>query len=674
MAPVAPAPRLAAVTSTPPATSEPDPLLGRVLNGRYRVEGMVARGGMAMVYRGVDTRLERTVAIKVMHASFAADPAFVERFGREARAAARLTSPHVVHVHDQGTDLGVTYLVMEYVPGHTVRDVLRTHGPLPPSQALAVLDPVLEALAAAHRAGYIHRDIKPENVLISEDGRVKVTDFGLARAIASTESATSGILLGTVAYLSPEQVEEGPTDARSDVYGAGILLYELVTGQVPYSAAGPMQVAYKHVHEQVPAPSSIRSGIPEDVDELVHRATRRDPAERFPDAVAFLAATRQVRSTLPPPGPWAPTPTDTLVVATHDPVDAMAGAALGAVALTHSGAGSPDAPQQPAASFAGMAPGPDEQITEISHQTSPDDGGRRRRRRGRRAAKWLAAIAVLSAVALLVLVFGPFLRVKVPDVVGKTPAEATALLATVNLALDSTAEAFSEDVAKGHIMETSPGPNRSARNGATIQATVSKGPERYTVPELKNLTVEEAQIALGAANMVLGAQTPGHDDKIKNGHIISSDPKSGASAKRDTAVAVVVSQGPAPVVLPVLVGASGEASEQTLKDLGLKVDTESKYSESVDKGLVISMDPTGGTTVHRGDTVELVVSKGPPMVTVPNVVGKSKDAAISAIQSAGLVASVHYPVGFAVLNLVQTQNPKGGQQIAKGSTVTIHVV
>ena len=303
--------------------------MGRVLDGRYRIESFLARGGMATIYRGADLRLDRTVAIKVMHPTFATDPGFVERFEREARAAARLNSPYAVAVHDQGNDAGVTYLVMEYVPGHTVRDVLRTHGALPPAQALAIIDPVLQALAAAHRAGYIHRDVKPENVLISEDGRVKVTDFGLARAIEGADSGkTHGLLLGTVAYLSPEQVEHDRTDARSDVYSAGILLYELVTGQVPFTASAPMQVAYKHVHEDVPAPSSIRPGIPVGIDELVGRATRRNPDQRFGDADAFLSAARVQRAQLPPSQPWAPSPTDTLVVDRGR--DAGAAAAAGA--------------------------------------------------------------------------------------------------------------------------------------------------------------------------------------------------------------------------------------------------------------------------------------------------------------------------------------------------------
>jgi serine/threonine-protein kinase len=643
---------------------------------------------MATIYRGADLRLDRTVAIKVMHPTFATDPGFVDRFEREARAAARLNSPYAVAVHDQGNDAGVTYLVMEYVPGHTVRDVLRTHGALPPAQALAIIDPVLQALAAAHRAGYIHRDVKPENVLISEDGRVKVTDFGLARAIEGADTGkTHGLLLGTVAYLSPEQVEHDRTDARSDVYSAGILLFELVTGQVPFTASAPMQVAYRHVHEDVPAPSSVRPGIPAGIDELVLRATRRNPDQRFGDADAFLAAARVQKAQLPAAQPWAPSPTDTLVVNREGGAAAAAAAAAiaagaatdldapdwvnqGPAEATHAPADVPAVPDPPAPPPADPQVQAEIHVTEISHQTAPD--APRRPRRGRKAL-WLGALALASVAALLVLAFGPLQQVTVPDLLGKTPTEAAAILATSNLVLDAEESDFSEEFAKGVIMSTDPGPQSSARSGSTVQAIVSKGPERYDVPKLTKLTVEEAQVALGAANLALGAQTEAYDDKVKEGDIVSSDPPAGESVKPGTQVAVVVSKGPEPVTMPTLTGTDGDAAEATLKDLGLKVDRTNKTSESVAKGLVISTDPEGGATTFRGKTVELVVSKGPPLVTVPNVVGRNEAEARAALEDAGFVVSVNKPLGFVVFG-VNSQNPRGGTKAPKGSTVTITVV
>ena len=673
---------------------------------------------MATIYRGADIRLDRTVAIKVMHPSFAADPGFVERFEREARAAARLNSPYAVAVHDQGNDAGVTYLVMEYVPGHTVRDVLRTHGALAPAQALAIIDPVLEALAAAHRAGYVHRDVKPENVLISEDGRVKVTDFGLARAIEGADSGkTQGLLLGTVAYLSPEQVEHDRTDARSDVYSAGILLFELVTGQVPFSASAPMQVAYRHVHENVPAPSSVRPDVPPGIDQLVGHATRRMPADRFGDADAFLAAARAERAKLPPAQPWAPSPTDTLVVArptdpparapedddgpVSTPVAGTAGvaAASAAAGLTAAAAGSAsrpdhlDAPdwvnqarrtQGPAPDAAPSAPperpttgpqrpeGADElQLTQARHQTASEVEDKPRR--GRRAARWLSGIALLSIAALLVLVFGPLRQVPVPDVLGQTPNNASEIFTEAGLTLDAAESDYSEDYPQGTIMSTDPGPSASTRTGSTVLAVVSKGPERYDVPKLRKLTVEEAGIALGAANLELGAQTQAYDDNVKEGRILSSDPAAGESVKPGTQVSIVVSQGPEPVTMPELEGTDGDAAQAALEDLGLKVDRSNRTSESVAKGLVISMSPAGGATAYRGDTVELVVSKGPPMVEVPNVVGRSESQARETLTNAGFQVSVNKPLGFVVFG-VNSQNPRGGTKAPKGSTVTITVV
>ncbi len=683
----------------PPAAS--DPLLGQVLDGRYRVEAFIARGGMATIYRGADLRLDRTVAIKVMHPAFASDPGFVDRFEREARAAARLNSPYAVAVHDQGNDAGQTYLVMEYVPGHTVRDVLRTHGALPPAQALAILDPVLEALAAAHRAGYIHRDIKPENVLISDDGRVKVTDFGLARAIEGADSGrTHGLLLGTVAYLSPEQVEHDRTDARSDVYSAGILLFELVTGQVPYSAAAPMQVAYKHVHEDVPAPSTVRADLPPEIDALVGRAARRAPADRFPDAAAFLAEVRSLRAALPPASPWAPVPTDTLVVATgraggegrradppaDPPADRDRGDAEELAPPEWVGqpatGGAADAMPAHAAAAVGaggavaIAADPDAddapvgRLTEVTHQTSPDTPARARR--GRKAL-WLGAVAVLSVTGLLVLLFGPLQQVSVPDVLGKTELEASAILATANLTLAAETTDYSEDYPKGQIIATEPGPNSSVRTGSTVSAVVSKGPERYDVPKLAGLTEEDADLALAATSLELGEVTKAYDESVKKGRIVASSPKAGTSVKPGTKVDITLSRGPKPIPVPAVAGVDADEATKTLEDLGLTVERSEEYSGSVPRGEVISTTPKADATLYKGDTVTIVVSKGPPLVTVPNVVGKGESAARAELEKAGLKVTVRKPFGTAIFG-VRSQSPGGGTQAPRGSTVTITIV
>ena len=281
-------------------TSLADTLVGRVLDGRYRIQERIARGGMATVYRALDTRLDRLVAVKVMHSTLAEDPEFVSKFTREAKSAARLSHPNVVAVFDQGSDGGVVFLVMEYVDGATLRDLIRERGRLSPRQSLDVIAPVLSALDAAHRAGIVHRDIKPENVLISSEGRVKVADFGLARAIAASHlTATTGLLIGTAAYLAPEQIEHGTADARTDLYAAGIVLYELLTGTPPFIGATPMAVIFKHVHESVPPPSLVRPEVSKPLDALVLDATRRDPEERPPSADALLEQLEAVSRTLP---------------------------------------------------------------------------------------------------------------------------------------------------------------------------------------------------------------------------------------------------------------------------------------------------------------------------------------------------------------------------------------
>ncbi|MEY4135980.1 MAG: Stk1 family Ser/Thr kinase, partial [Actinomycetota bacterium] len=414
---------------------------------------MLARGGMATVYEAIDLRLDRVVALKVMHAHLADDPDFVSRFEREAKAAARLTHPHVVGVYDQGKADGHVYLAMEYVPGRTLRDVMKQFGPLTSEQALVLLDPILEALEAAHGAGFVHRDIKPENVLISDDGRVKVADFGLARAVeTSNASATQGMIIGTVAYLSPEQVERGDADGRSDVYAAGILLFEMITGQVPHAGDSPLSVAYKHVNSDVPAPSTVNAAIPADVDALVITATRRDPELRYQDAADFLADVRRVRTALPRPRPFTDA-RDTLVVDASMTQRIAAGAR-------------PPQPQHPAV------------------ETAP-----RRSRKGR----WIALIVAIAVVLAALggwLIAGSILtpKVPVPSIIGQTQSEATATLTAAGLTLAVSEQQFSETAAKDTIITSDPEPGGQVAQGGTVDAVISKGPERYSVPDVTGMS------------------------------------------------------------------------------------------------------------------------------------------------------------------------------------------
>ncbi len=618
-------------------------LVGTTVDGRYRIIAQLARGGMATVYEALDLRLDRVVALKIMHPHLAHDHAFVARFQREARSAARLTHSHVVAVYDQGEDDGTVYLAMEYVPGRTLRDVLREYGPLTSEQALVLLDPVLEALGAAHAAGFVHRDIKPENVLISDDGRVKVADFGLARAMATDgQSVTQGMIIGTVAYLSPEQVERGEADGRSDLYAAGILLYEMITGQVPHAGESPLSVAYQHVNSDVPPPSASGRSVPPEVDALVVTATRRDPALRYQDAYDFLADVRRVRGALPPPRPFVDA-RDTLVV--------------------DAGALPPPTTPRAAASPRPTPAGP----------AAPVPPERYRRSRAPYVIVLVVLAVLASAFGGWYVAAGPGRSVTVPTVAGVTTEQAATALQQVGLTVTVGAEEFSETVPAGRIISSDPAAGDGARVGSDVSVVVSKGPERYDVPPVKGLDQAAATDALTAAHLAVGAVRQAYDDKAPAGTVVVSDPKAGTPVKADTAVDLVISKGPKPTPVPDVTGRRLPAAKAALADVGLKVDVTEKYSEQVADGVVISVRPKPGTTVDSGSKVSLVVSKGPPPVTVPNLVDMPKDKAIATLRRLGLRPNV-LEGGFTPLNRVISQDPRAGSSIPKGSTVTIRII
>lgn len=630
------------------------PLIGRVLDGRYRIERMIARGGMATVYVATDLRLDRVVALKVMHPHLAHDQAFVTRFEREAKSAARLTHGHVVAVYDQGTDGEHVYLAMEYVPGRTLRDVMRDFGPLTPEQALVLLDPVLEALAAAHAAGFVHRDIKPENVLISDDGRVKVADFGLARAMQSSEqSITHGVIIGTVAYLSPEQVERGEADGRSDLYAAGICLFEMITGQLPYAGESPLSVAYQHVHSDVPAPSSVSSAIPPEVDALVVTATRREPSLRYQDAADFLADVRRVRNLLPPPRPFVDL-RDTLVVDVGSiPPRTTAGAA-----------------PPPARPTGSTAPRPASPVAPPGGATAPS---RRRRSRGPLIAVLVIVAVLASAVSAWWLAAGPGRTIAVPDVTGLSVAAATAALEERGLALEVSGEAFSETAPVGSVATTDPLAGDSVRIDGTVLASVSLGPERYEVPDVEGLDPAQAAAEITATNLVVGSTREEFDDRAPVGTVAATSPKVGSVLKPGATVDIIVSKGPEPVPVPDVEGRRLAQARASLAEAGLKADVTQRFSEKVRDGLVISVRPAAGTVVDSGSRVTLVVSKGPPPVTVPNLVDVPRDRAIATLRNLGLRVKV-VEGDFSPLNRVISQTPSAGSSVPKGSTVTIRII
>ncbi|MDP4803580.1 MAG: Stk1 family PASTA domain-containing Ser/Thr kinase, partial [Candidatus Nanopelagicales bacterium] len=593
---------------------------------------------MATVYEALDTRLDRVVALKVMHPHLAEDPGFVSRFEREAKAAARLSHPHVVGVFDQGESDGLVYLAMEYIPGRTLRDVVREFGPLTTEQALVFLDPVLEALVAAHGAGFVHRDIKPENVLISDDGRVKVADFGLARAVSDAgSSATTGMIIGTVAYLSPEQVEHGDADGRSDIYSAGVLLYELITGSTPHSGESPLAIAYQHVNTDVPAPSGMKSDIPAEADALVVAATRRDPDLRYPTAAAFLADVRRVRAMLPAPRPFMDV-RDTVVV-----------------------------DRATAASMAAAHSTPTWQ-RDVSYDENPTS-----RRRGPWVALVIALVVGLAAFGGWWLAAGPGKTVPTPDLLGLSTSQAQSALAAAGLTFELAEKVFSEEIPADVVVTTDPAPGDGVREAGSVAATISKGPERYQVPDVQGLTPEAATAAINAANLAAGGRVEGFSDDIPAGSVTGTDPKIGESLKPLTPVDLVISKGPKPVVIANVVGKRAPASKTTLESAGLVVTSSTKFSEKVADGRVISVSPAAGTKVDSGSSVALVISKGPPPVVIPNLVDLPRRKAVAALAAVGLKAQVEAGA-FTPLNRVISQSPAAGQEIPKGSTVTIRII
>lgn len=617
-------------------TESREHLIGRTLDGRYRIESLLARGGMATVYVASDLRLRRNVAVKVMHASLAEDAEFVHRFEREAHAAAQLTNPHVVAVHDQGHDTAsdVIYLVMEFVNGRTVRDIMTARGPLTETQALAIIDPVLQALAAAHDAGFVHRDVKPENVLIGDDGRIKVTDFGLARAIVASpmSAATQGVLIGTVAYLSPEQVNRGFADARSDVYGAGVLLYELLTGQVPHTGETPLAVAYQHVHNDVPPPSQAKPGLPPVIDALVGKATRREPSERFQNAREFLAAARAARTEVDRAYTPVPMPAQHTLIIDDEPVVAAA-----------------PAEQQPTISM-------------------PQEQAPKRPRRWRLAA--LAGAVLVGLGGWWYLTVGT--HSAVPQVVGLQRAAAEEQLRMASLST-SVEEAWSKAVPEGAVISSDPVPGTTLPHGATVMLVVSKGPERYAVPDLIGDTLAGAKSALAKSKLAVGKSVYVYSESTPSGKIVSTQPASGTIVPPKQTVDITISKGPAPIAIPNVAGKTLSDASASLTAAGFTTTSATEYSDTVTSGTVITTDPRPGVALQRGSAVKIVVSKGPAPVRVPDVFKMSRSKAEATLKAAGLKVKVKTS-GKRLINIVQDQTPKAGTVVPRGTVVTITIV
>ena len=649
---------------------------------------------MATVYRAHDRRLDRTVALKLMHAHLADSPDFVSRFRREARAAARLSNPGVVAVFDQGSLDGVAYLVMEYVEGPTLRDLIAA-GPLSVKEALGLVAQLLRPLGAAHRAGLVHRDIKPENVLLPSDGSVaKVADFGLARAVTEVTQTTTGNVLGTVAYLAPELITSGDSTSRADVFSAGVVLYELLTGQQPFTADSPIQIAFRNVHEDVPLPSKLVPEMPADIDELVATMTRREPQERPADADEALTLLRNVVDELTESELSVRRGGGTGSIRTQEVMTANAQAARSAIG---------DEPEDDADNSSAEDSSPHAGMRTVSlpiGSIGPDSKGRTRAlsrkavaadaqkttavpapkkgtsslSRRRAVIIGLLAVAGTGASATWYLTAGPGRRVSVPNIVGMSEDQAQRALEKQGLDWGTPERVYSDTVPAGNIVSCQPKAGQKVGLGQTVAAAVSRGVETKTVPDVVGKTKDQATAAIKAAGLTPGDVTEEYSASVDSGKIISSTPKAGKVIKHSEKVSLVVSKGKEPTTIPDVTGLSEDEAKKALEDAGLKKGKVSKsYSDSVAKGNVISSSPIAGASgYYKGDSVDLTISKGPEKVTVPDVTGKSQDEAKKALEDAGLKVKVNKRLG-GLFGTVRSTDPEPGSSVKPDSKVTINI-
>lgn len=633
-----------------------DPLIGRLVDGRYRVRSRIARGGMATVYVATDLRLERRVALKVMHGHLSDDTVFQSRFIQEARAAARLADPHVVNVFDQGQDSDMAYLVMEYLPGITLRELMKEQRRIPVPQTITIMDAVLSGLAAAHRAGIVHRDVKPENVLLAEDGRIKIGDFGLARA-TTANTASGQMLLGTIAYLAPELVTRGSADARSDIYALGILLYEMLTGEQPYKGEQPMQIAYQHATDSVPRPSVKNPAVPEQLDELVLWATERSPDARPVDADQMLQRLRAIERELG----IAPQVARTLAVGTAVSDDRLdSGELTKALPLG--------------------ATGPTAAAEDVDNATLL------RRRARRRSAKgaWLLTLVVLLAALAGGIGWwfgsGPGSLVAVPALEGQSFEAAQTEIVDRGLRVER-ADEYSFDVAAGAVIRTEPGSGERVEKDSLVRVVMSQGPQPHDVGALAGMTVDAATAAMQQVRVSVGDPQYVFTDAA-DGTVVAAavspaaggdaiDCSNGCTLHEGDSASFTVSRGPVPDVA----GMSVSDATKTLAALGLAVsgDSASQTSETIDEGRVIGISAReGGGDWRPNDTVQLIVSDGPPLFPVPNVVGMTLSEAKKTLEAAGFKAKYagYWDAAPNVAKVV-SQDPTDEDKIRKNANVSL---
>jgi beta-lactam-binding protein with PASTA domain/tRNA A-37 threonylcarbamoyl transferase component Bud32 len=609
---------------------------------------------MGTIYEGLDTRLDRKVAVKIMHPHLAQDEEFISRFIREAKAAASLSHPNIVNVMDQGwnqSGIPAVFLVMELVEGQTLRELIASKGKFSVSETLNYLSPVVSALAAAHQIGIVHRDIKPENILISNDGRIKIADFGLARGtnLGQTMTAEASVILGSVSYLSPEQVQRGISDSRSDIYSVGVMAFEMLTGKRPHISDSPLQIAYLHVNEDIPKISSKGIKLPKELDELIYSATSRNPDDRPKDAGVLSAALRNIQIKF-------------------DPTKQQMSLELDLPVRT----------QITKASKVSAKPEIiEEELTrEITKPVKREKVKPEKVRRERKSRKGLAKVAIVLAIAVGFggwwTMIGPGSKVTVPSLIGGTMEDAANLLTPVGLVSEVASQEFNEEISKGIIISTNPEAGAKIDEGGLVRITLSKGPERYLIPSVAQLTVEAATKILSSIPIADPVIQEVFNNKIPKGFVIGTEPTNGAQVRRGAGIKLIVSRGVEQITLINFVNKSGEEALNTLTEAGFKVSSKYVFSETVPLGAVVSQLPSEVKGYPKGSSVALSISKGSAYVFVPNVYSLSESKAKSILTALDLQVTVKR-MGNKAVKQVTAISPKIGTKVLRGSKVTITV-
>ena len=615
-------------------------LAGRLIASRYLVQSLVASGGMASVYRARDSVLEREVALKIIHPHLATDKSFVEKFRREAKMAAKLSHPNLVNVFDQGTDGEITFLVMEFVPGITLRDAMNDFGSLDASRTLEIIEPLTAGLAAAHSAGILHRDLKPENIFLDDNGNVKLGDFGLARAI--TQHTETGSVVGTVAYLSPELVTRGQADARSDIYSLGVMIFEMLTGRQPFEGEQAVQIAYQHANDRIPAPSSVKPGVPPLLDEIVLWATARNPKDRPANARELLPVINRARSDL---ARGLTTNLEDIAKTARANWDEDFVALDGATEVIDE-----------------QLLGQLEYRSEIATKLTKAN-----RRTGRLLVLFTFLAVFASAGSGWWFATGPGGAASVPELSGRSLQVAIAALEPIGLKVLQEQE-HSLLVPIGFVTRTDPPAGSQVSKQSEITVFVSLGPKQVLVPEVPDANLSEAQALLTASELEPGAVTS-FFSTVAAGKVIAFSLPSGTETNQGTVIDIQISLGE----LPDVRNNGAEQAKQELQALGVVVTESLVFSDEVSKGLVVAVVPESDP-LKEGGSVRLDVSKGPEFATLPNMVGETVAAAKRALEALGLAVTVdtdQLTSSYGVVKVAR-QSPAPGQKVRVGSTVTVY--